>query len=309
MAFKDFELKHGLLLCAVFLGLLITICLTPEPRPTVIYHHPLDNMRVVHGPIYNTGGYEPQEDRGEEYRRFLAASVKIRVSGSSGSGTLCYYDPSKNEAWVISCGHLWNGNMSTEEGRNRNVTAQIITWYHNSQKLAEPKQYPATVIFYSNSDGYDLSLLKFTPDWKPDYFPIAPLDYSIQKGQLFHSCGCDGGREVARYEVEIIRVGSSPGQDTRIVRNSPRPGRSGGGLLTNDGFYIGICWGTTDTTSGNGEGIFTSLHSIHQHFKQQGYGWLVEQSAFTVANIPIRDRNTTRTYPRNYIPLPLSRWW
>ena len=241
------------------LAILSIIMFPSNPQPNILYTHPLDNMRVVEGPIYNTGFHAPQEDRGVEYRRWLAPSVKIRVSGSSGSGTICYYDAAKNEAWVISCGHLWSGKMSAEEGRRRQRTAKVITWYHNMEKLSSPKEYPADVIFYSNDRGYDLSLLKFKPDWVPEYFPIAPSTYQISKGQLYHSTGCDGGREVARYEVEILSVGTSPGRDTRIVRNSPRPGRSGGGLLSDDGYYLGICWGTTDTSSGNGEGDFYIL--------------------------------------------------
>lgn len=305
MVLKDFNLKKFLVIIVASLAVLILIGLLPSNEPDILYRHPLDNMAIVKGP-YKCSGM-PQEDRGIEYRKFLSASVKIQVSRASGSGTICYYDPSTNEAWVISCGHLWGGNMSAEEGKKRNLKANIITWYHNMEKLDEPKSYPAEVIFYSNVNGYDMSLLKFNPDWKPIYFPIAPSNYPIEVGQHFHSTGCDGGREVARYDVEIYKVGINSGYDTLIVKNSPRPGRSGGGLLTEDGYYIGICWGTTDTTSGGGQGMFTSLPSIIKHYTEQGYGWILKKAPpFVAREIPIRDReNPNKKFPKDYIPLPL----
>jgi len=305
MILKDFTLEKLFLLIAVTLaGVLITTGLL-TPKSDILYHHPLDNMPVVKGPTKCFGA--PQEDRGIEYRRFLAPSVKIQTRGSSGSGTICYYDPIKNEAWVISCGHLWGGNMSAEEGKQRQLKASIVTWYHNMKKLDEPRSYPADVIFYSNSNGYDMSLLKFKPDWQPTYFPIAPEDYPIEVGQHYHSTGCDGAREVARYDVKILTVGDGPGVDTIIVKNSPRPGRSGGGLLTDDGCFIAICWGTTDTSSGGGQGLFTSLPSIRNYYESQGYGWLLNKTPPVAArDIPIIDRNDpNRTFPKDYIPLPL----
>jgi len=304
---KDyFGLEKLLIFVAGTLAILMVVGLLLPAKPDVLYRHPLDNMAVVDGPSQCFGA--PQEDRGIEYRKFLAASLKIRVRGSSGSGTICDYDPETNTAWVISCGHLWGGNMSAEEGKRMQIKAEVVTWYHNMKKLDEPRSYPADVILYSNSNGYDMSLLKFKPDWAPDYFPIAPADYPIAVGQHFHSTGCDGGREVARYDVEIERVGGSPGNDTIIVKNSPRPDRSGGGLLSDDGYFIAICWGTTDTTSGGGQGLFTSLPTIRNHLASQGYGWLLNKAPPLAArDIPIIDRNDpSRKFPRDYIPLPLA---
>ena len=272
-------------------------------RTIIIKYDPLDNMPIISGPI-NHGSGSPVEDRGTEYRKYLSSSVKIRNGDTIGSGTIVYYDYDKNEAWVASCGHLWDGNMKATS-RNKKK-AEIVTWYHNNIKLVAPRTYVADVIFYNNSAGFDLSLLKFTPDWHPDYFSIAPYDYVINVGDLHHSTGCDRGSEVARYEVEIIQVGNTPGVDTRIKRNSPRPGRSGGGLLTSDGYFIGICWGTTDPEGGSGEGIFTSLPSIHQFFEKEGYGWILKVPTGLARRLTIVDReNPYRDFPKNYVPMPL----
>lgn len=245
--------------------------------------------------------FSPIEQREKEYIEFLSASVKINVNGASGSGTICYYDESENWAYVISCGHLWDGNKNYK-AKEEKQKAKIVTWYHNKEKLTQPKTYEAEILFWSNTRGYDCSCLRFKPDWKPNYFPIAPIDFEIKKGTILNSMGCDEGKEVARYEVEYLE---NRGLDLITIKNSPRPGRSGGGLITNNQWYIGICWGTSDTTSGNGIGYFTPLKSIHETFIKNGHEWLLECSGSPGRQIPIYDwENPKNQFDWDFIPVP-----
>ena len=52
-------------------------------------------------PVVNYHGSAPIEQRGIEFRKWLAPSVKIAVSGGSGSGTIVYYDNLKNIAYTF----------------------------------------------------------------------------------------------------------------------------------------------------------------------------------------------------------------
>lgn len=276
--------------------LAVFFCLT---APAVAEVHPLDKMPLVNSGQYS--GEAPIEQRGPQWAKYLAASVKIQCPDCSGSGTIIYYDEKTNTAWVATCGHLWNGHMNGDEGRQRNVACKVVTWYHNEQKLAEPKSYPARVHFYMSGGGGDTGLVSFQPDWKPEYFPIAPLDYKIEPGTRLHSCGCDGGREVAHYDV---RVTGYSGNNLNTVENSPRPGRSGGGLMSDDGYYVATCWGTS-SYSGNGEGYFTRLSLIHSMWNQFGYGFLLNIEPALARKIPVIDRNSPQgNYPKEYILLP-----
>lgn len=262
----------------------------------------LDNMPVLESLPVGYNGSTPIAERGEEYKKFLSASVKINVSGSSGSGTIIYYDPIKNLAYVASCGHLWSqGTMSVEEGLRRKMTCKVTTWYHNDEKLSTPKSYNANVIFYSHVRGADTSLITFTPDWEPNYFPIAPITYKYSPGEYAHSLGCDGGSEVAHYRIKIIGLSSS---DLVTIENSPRPGRSGGGLMDEE-YYIGTCWGT-QYVNGSGKGFFTPLSAIHKYWsKQKGYEFLLNQSVGLAKKIPIIDRNNSQgEYSKDYILMP-----
>lgn len=301
-------MKKVLLGASILLSMLILICLnTRVQREDAVRIHydlstpPVQMPLVLDDPFEALAhGGAPIEQRDAKYRRWLAVSLKIQVSGASGSGTIVYYNPDDGWAYVQSCGHLWNGSMSAEEGKRKNVRCKVITWYHNDTKLEQPKEYPAEVLFYSNPAPNDCSLLRFKPDWVPNYIPIAPADFVFREGMRLHSCGCDGGRECAHYDVKYI---GERGGDVVTTENSPRPGRSGGGLMTDEN-YVGICWGTSDR-SGNGNGFFTPLKTLRSHNEKNGYGWLNEVGVFWAQQIPIVDRNGPQgKYPRDYIPLP-----
>lgn len=297
--------------------LAVAICFIPlttlaiySNSTNIIEYGSLDNMPIIQSSHIYDGGITPNRDI--KYRDCLSASVKIfhenkktRNENVVGSGTIVYYNYDLNEAWIISCGHLWSGNMTVEEGRTKNLHTNIVTWYHNGIKLPASRTYDAEVVFYNNSGGFDISLLKFKPDWQPNYFPIAPQEYDIAIGDLYHSTGCDKGKEVARYEVEILAVGDI-GFDTLTKRNSPRLGRSGGGLLTDDGYLIGICWATTDAETGNGVGYFVSLPSIRQQLEKEGCDWLLNVPIGLAQRILIIDReNPYRNFDHEYIPMPV----
>jgi hypothetical protein len=300
---------------------------SPKVQPVAFVRQPIKNqveMPVLpdHRLNYLASNTAPIEDRGAEFIRYLAPSLRIEVQGGSGSGTIVYFNPEDGYAYMQSCGHLWTGEMTAEEGRRKNVTCTVTTWYKNSIKLDKPQSYKAEVLWYAFVRGRDSSLLRFKPDWQPDYFPIAPADYPITKDMKLHSLGCDGGREVAHYEVTVI--GEDPAQEVRFSGpnlvmmetayndlvtkdNSPRPGRSGGGLLTTDGYYVAICWGTTNIR-GNGLGLFTPLSTVRMMNEKNGYGWLNEVGSSPARKIPIFDRNgQQRDYPKDYIPLPNGR--
>lgn len=245
-------------------------------------------------------GAAPQEQRDEKFRRWLSVSVKIQVSGASGSGTIVFFNPDDGWAYVQSCGHLWGGRMSAEEGKKKNLKCKVITWYHNDKKLEKPQEYQAEVLYYSNPAPNDCSLVRFKPDWPANYIPIAPADFEFKEGMRLHSCGSDGARESAHYDVRYIGM---RGGDLVTTENSPRPGRSGGGLMSDDN-YVGICWGTTDR-SGNGNGFFTPLATLRKHNEQNGFSWLNDMGANWARQLPIIDRNgPQQQHPKNYIPLP-----
>jgi hypothetical protein len=214
-------------------------------------------------------GAEYKEDRGLEYINFLAPSAKVTVPGGSGSGTIVYYDEIEGYAYVATCGHLWKpGILTSEQAKIKKLKCYLTFWYNNKNKLDVPQKYEAEVLFYGYVKGCDTALVRFRPDYAPIYFRMGPSNYIYLKGEKVHSMGCDGAREVAHYDMEII---GEIGKNLIAIGNSPRPGRSGGGLVDKNGYYIGTCWGTT-SVNGDGEGYFTPLKTIYSFWESNGYG-------------------------------------
>jgi hypothetical protein len=267
---------------------------------------PLDRMPILKDQPISLVDV-PIAQRGIEYRKFLAASVRIDVEGAMGSGTIIYYDSNENTAYVASCGHLFTqGTLSAQEAKRKKIPCKIVAYYHNDVKLSSPKSYTGKVIFYSYIDGQDTSLMTFTPDWEPEYFPIAPADYTYKIGTKAHSVGSDAGSEAGHYSVELEGIQWG---DLVTHYNSPRPGRSGGGLM-DENLYIGTCWGT-EYVNGSGRGFFTPLSAIHKYWSQQkDYVFLLNQKpGWTLARkISIIDRNKTQgKYTPDYILMPYNR--
>jgi hypothetical protein len=281
-----------------------------KPDPQISYNlniNPIDNMPLVDDDPFAAmaQGGTPIEQRNQEFLKWLSAGLKIRASRTAGSGTIVYYNPDDGWAYVQSCGHLWKGNMTAEEGKRKGYTCKVMTWYHNDQKLSKPKEYRAEVLYYSSIRGRDISLLRFKPDWKPEYFAVAPENFEFKQNMRLHSVGCDSGNEVAHYNVRHVgfRDIGSGWKDLVTTENSPRPGRSGGGLMSDD-YFVGICWGTS-RYDGNGNGYFTPLSTIREYNKRNGFGWLNEVGVSLARRIPVIDRNNPQgEYSENYIPLP-----
>lgn len=238
---------------------------------------------------------EPKANHGSDSYHWLQSSCKITSKAGIGSGSIIYYDANTKLAYVLSCGHLW--------GQNGYDSTHILIYFHNETPLKSPEKYAATVIFSSTKP--EISLLIFKPNWVPYiFYPISNLR-EIKRGEPLHSVGCDGNSDVTDYPVTaLVPNNTSQGESFTTYQNSPRPGRSGGGLFDEYGYLVGICWATS-RTDGSGIGYFTSLNEIHQYLKVKGYNGLLNRPKPKPAQfIPILDRNGKLSYSQDYIIVP-----
>jgi hypothetical protein len=233
------------------------------------------------------------EERGIEFKRWLSPSVRI----GGGSGTMVYYDEINNDMYILSAGHLFI------PGRiKRDNAVPVIVFYHNETKLPRPELYNGVFLCSAFQGIYDVALIKFKPFWKnPWYLPVAPIDYELQEGAWYHSVGGDGKSEVAHYLVQYHSDREYQGVKEIITRfNTPRPGRSGGGLFTDDGFLVGIC---SRSNQEHNTGAWTSLDQIHRFLNESGYGVILE-GAMLARRIPVVNRSGSHNYGKTVIPLP-----
>jgi len=305
---NDFgRLRFAITLFAIFaLSFALTLDLKKSPimPPTIIELGPKLGMPVIKVNLPELNGREPIAKRSTRFETYLQCSVKIHVKQGIGSGTICYYDEATNEAYIISCGHLFKGTKKPNQ--RTSDYAKINVFYKNDYKLDTPQQFDAKVLCYDQTT--DLSLLMFKPDWPiQSYFPIAPLDYPIIWGEDLESTGCDGDTPPAAYTVSMVEEdeGNLISKD-----NSPRPGRSGGGLFSPDGYLIGVVWATSDV-SGTGYGFYIPLSRIHAYLSQfDEVAWLLEggEQWSIINTLPLQKPDgRTGNLPPRYLPLPQSR--
>lgn len=284
--------RFFVLLTTIFLGIFGGLCANSEaqdkPYPMPLYQGSMN--------FSDTLVVAPEPHRDESVRKWLIPSVRIRVPGAAGSGTICHYDRSKNIAYVISCAHLFN------QGDN---SAVIEVFYKNDKKLESPQRFDAKVLsFKVGYYGDDISFMSFQPDWIPQtWFPIADENHAVVKNEKYYSCGCDKVSEVACYFVKPQGI---DGAFLATRENSPRPGRSGGGLMDKDGWYVGICVRTSNV-DGSGTGYFVHLKTIHDYCRKNKLEYLLNVPLPTniLRKMPIVDRNGPQgNYPIDYVPVP-----
>lgn len=239
---------------------------------------------------------EPHPLRGSDVSDFIAPGCRLKYNGYGGSGTLIYYDKIRREAWVLSCGHLFTRmggrQFSSRDAITYPLNCQLECFYENSLPLSLPKTYSASICFYRYTKTSDLSLVKFSPEGEPDYFRIAPLDRD--EPDVIWSVGCDHLGDIACYEVEHW-----DDSDNMLVTrwNSPRPGRSGGGLIGDNMSLVGVCCRTSDV-SGTGVGYFATLQQIHDALNEEGFGWLLSvPESHKYRQMPLNRIGRTYTCP------------
>lgn len=305
---KNFKMMIStslLLLTAIFF---VNFALTDNrsdcPCPNK-YDQCVDGMPIVKAPlppIYKTALPNAKVD--SRYVYYLQCSVQITYQinnmASIGSGTICHYDYETNEMYIVSCGHIFEDYSKVKNKPEINV----ITFYKNNIKLETPESFSAELLCYDKYE--DISFLKIKSDWEPSHwFPIGPANYGLKEGDILESTGCDGGDPPAAYTVEIAKDIES-GNNIVTKNNSPRPGRSGGGLFSKEGYLIGIVWGTT-VEDGSGYGFYVPINRIHEYMKKnQKVSWLINATHQwqVMYKIPIVFQDGSTKYaPEKYFPL------
>lgn len=287
--------KKYLLLLVVF----ISGCNWASEKPVIPVPDPVP---IIELPYFETSFSKPGwEERGPEFIKWNSTGVRI----GGGSGTLSYYDQESNFMYVVSCGHLFNQGKGTAAYYRSNpkfVTVEVF--YHNEKKLSQPEAYKAEVLCHVwQSSIYDVSLMRFKPKWEnPWTYPVAALDYEMQANSYYHNVGCDGRSEVAHYLVKFSQTNIRNGVEELIcIENVARGGRSGGGLLSDDGKLVGI----TSRSDRVSTSYYSSFKQIHQFLQEQGFEFVLQGSNDWARDLPILDRNNPQgNYPRDYIPLP-----
>lgn len=162
-------------------------------------------------------------------QQLAAASVKISIDDgngfSRGSGTVI--DSQERQALVLTCGHIFRDS----QGKGRTTV--------DFTGPLELRGLPARVIGYDLKSDLGLLVVE-TPHAVPSV-PAAPVGYAVQEGWDVVSAGYPRGGALDVQKTRINSKNKIVGPPNLQIAGLPIEGRSGGGLISPDGYVIGVC--------------------------------------------------------------------
>jgi thiol-disulfide isomerase/thioredoxin len=190
--------------------------------------------------------------------QLLAASVRIRVEDPSGhscgSGTII--DARGGKALVVTCGHIFRDS----KGKGK---IEIELFGPNAGRKVEGR------LESYDSEVRDVGLVSIQMPEPVVAARLAPIGYTVRKGDSVASVGCDHGADPT---VRRNRVNSADSTNLWVA-DQPTEGRSGGGLFSAEGYVIGVCNGCDPQDH---EGLYAPLGRICTQLDQVGFAFVYQ---------------------------------
>jgi hypothetical protein len=108
------------------------------------------------------------------------------------------------------------------------------------------KDLPGEVIDYDFTS--DVGLIRIRPGRELAASKVVPPRWRPMKGMKMYAVGCSHGQDATAWDTTILdpRVGmrnTATNQSFAMIKcaHQPKPGRTGGGLYTTDGYVAGVC--------------------------------------------------------------------
>jgi hypothetical protein len=190
--------------------------------------------------------------------QLLAVSVRIRVEDPSGhscgSGTII--DARGGKALVLTCGHIFRDS----KGKGK---IEIELFGPNAGKKVEGR------LESYDSETRDVGLVSIQMPEPAVAARLAPVGYTVRKGDAVASVGCDHGADPT---VRRNRVNTADATNLWVA-DQPTEGRSGGGLFSAEGYVIGVCNGCD---AQDREGLYAASGRICAQLDQVGFAFVYQ---------------------------------
>ncbi|MEC9095329.1 MAG: trypsin-like peptidase domain-containing protein [Planctomycetota bacterium] len=194
-------------------------------------------------------------------RQLLRATVRIELRDdlgiSYGSGTIIHAQ--QGQALVATCGHLFRDSKSK-------TSMGVDVFYPDGMKRVNGR-----VLIY-DAERFDIALVTI-----PFNGGITPIKLASQatltKGQRVFSAGSNGGAKPTLERTVINSLNRYEGPDNIQIDGAPAGGRSGGGLIDQNGHLIGIC---NAADHKDDEGFYTHSRYIALFMQRLGIDDLLE---------------------------------
>ncbi len=181
--------------------------------------------------------------------QLLAACVRLKVAdrtgNSYGSGTII--DVRNGEALVLTCGHLFRDS----DGKG-DIRVDLFG-------PGNPQQVPGRLIGCDLEK--DVGLVSIPARTALQAIHVAPPGYTLHKGDPVATIGCSNAAPPTVQSSHVDSIDRFRGPPNFQIAGQPVQGRSGGGVVSADGFVIGVC---NAADPEDNEGLYAALASIYK---------------------------------------------
>lgn len=181
--------------------------------------------------------------------QLIAACVRIKVAdrtgNSYGSGTVI--DVRNGEALILTCAHLFRDS----DGKG---DIQVDLFGHG-----EPQHVAGRLIGCDLSK--DVGLVGIAAPASLEAIHVAPPGYTLHAGDRVATIGCSNAAPPTVQSSHVDSIGRFRGPANFQVAGQPVQGRSGGGVVSADGFVIGVC---NAADPEDNEGLYAALPSVYK---------------------------------------------
>lgn len=192
--------------------------------------------------------------------KLLSCSVRLTLedakSRSHGTGTII--DAREGEALVITCGHLFR-----ESKGQGPVSIELFESAPTGLRVVEKVQ--GTVVSYDLER--DVAFVSIRPSHPVCVAPVAPPKTHVARGDRVASVGCSNGQDPTVMATRVSWLDRYQGPPNIEANGAPEVGRSGGGLFSDSGQLVGVCFAAD--YQGN-KGLYAGLQSIHDELTRLG---------------------------------------
>ena len=204
--------------------------------------------------------------------QLLAACVRLKVvdptGNSYGSGTII--DVRNGEALVLTCAHLFRDSDGKGEIR--------VDLFGGSARGGGPQQVVGRLIGCDLEK--DVGLVGIPAPAGLQAIHVAPPGYTLRKGDHVATIGCSNGAPPTVQMSHVDSIDRFRGPANFQVAGQPVQGRSGGGVVSADGYVIGVC---NAADPEDNEGLYAALASIYKELDRAKLSFVYRPATIAAA--------------------------
>ncbi|WP_161602555.1 thioredoxin domain-containing protein [Tautonia marina] len=238
-------------------------------------------------PVRNVSNASAGSSRSNPDPWATVVRITVKDRGSLGFGSGTVIESSPEESIILTCAHIFTvkGRQPRPDQFNLPVLVELF-----DGKLGGPggqtvrplgKPMPGEVIDYDFDR--DVALVRIRPGAVVPSARVVPQHWQAKARMSMYTVGCSHGEDATAWNTVIFAPTSRyqvPGKrnyEAIECQHSPKQGRSGGGLFTEDGYVAGVCNFAFDPSVGRG--LYASPNSIYAILDRNNMSHLYEYRA------------------------------